>query len=81
MQIGVPRWSVHEFAEGDYCYGIGTLILRVVRVRRDRPVRLHGDLWYLVDGVQVSSTGADLGHREVLIRAARVPEKVADAAA
>jgi hypothetical protein len=42
LQVGVPRWPVHSFAETDYCYGIGTLTMKLHRIEWDRPVRYEG---------------------------------------
>lgn len=64
-----PERPVTQFDEEDYCFGSGPLRLRVERVRWDSPVDYHDDLWYEVDGVEVSSTGQEVGRRRVLIRA------------
>ena len=67
-----PARPASHFAEEDYRFGSGSLRLRVERVRWDSPVDYNGDLWYEVDGVEVSSTGQDVGRRQVLVRAARL---------
>jgi len=59
--------------EADYRYGLGTLTLRVERVDRTRPDTYDGATWYRVEGVQVGGNGADIGSREVLVRATRLP--------
>ena len=59
--------------EADYRYGLGTLTLRVERVDRTCPDSYDGDTWYRVEGVQVGGTGVDIGPREVLVRATRLP--------
>jgi hypothetical protein len=61
--------QVVVLAERDYCYGRGQLTLRIGRVDYAHPVRYDNDLFYLVHGVQVSWTGADVAEREVLVRA------------
>jgi hypothetical protein len=73
MQIGVPRWSVHEFAEADYCYGIGTLTMKIERIGWDDPVRYENDTWLEVEGTMTDRTGQDGGRRVVLVRAAVLP--------
>ena len=67
-----PARPVSQFDQEDYCFGTETLRLRVERVRWDAPVDYRGELWYEVDGVEVSSTGQDIGRRSVLIRAQRL---------
>lgn len=59
--------------EPDYCYGEGPLRIRVDRVDRANPVRYDGDTWYRVEGVQIGSTGVEVGRREVLVRGRRLP--------
>ncbi|WP_231956816.1 MULTISPECIES: hypothetical protein [unclassified Actinoplanes] len=68
-----PRWPVHEFAEADYCYGIGPIRLRVVRVDRHRPIPHEGEVWLAVQGIVVDPDGREGAVREVLIRAGCVP--------
>ena len=64
---------MHEFAESDYCYGIGPLRLRVTRVGWDRPIPHEGDTWLEVQGVVIDPAGHEGEVRQVLIRAALVP--------
>jgi hypothetical protein len=73
LQLGVPGWTLHEFDEGDYCYGIGTLTLRVERIDWDRPVPYEGDTWLEVEGIVVDRTGREGARRQVLVRALRLP--------
>jgi hypothetical protein len=61
------------FRESDYRYGAGSLTMRLERIDRSRPVRLDGDDWYLVAGVEIGWNGADLDRREVLVRGHRLP--------
>jgi hypothetical protein len=61
------------FAEKDYCYGRGPLTLRIGRIDYAHPVRYDGDVFYRVQGVQLSWTGAEILDREVLVRARRLP--------
>lgn len=67
-----PERPVSQFAQDDYCFGSGPLWLRVERVRWDSPVDYNDDIWYEVDGVEVSTTGRDVRRRRVLIRAERL---------
>jgi hypothetical protein len=67
-----PQRPASEFAQEDYLFGSGPLGLRVERVNWDSPVEYNGDLWYEVDGVEISNTGQDVGRRQVLVRAQRL---------
>ncbi|WP_229068497.1 hypothetical protein [Actinoplanes sp. DH11] len=67
-----PERPASQFDEKDYCFGSGPLWLRVERVDWKSPVQFHDDVWYEVDGVEVSSTGRHIGRRRVLIRAQRL---------
>jgi hypothetical protein len=62
----------HVFAEADYCYGTGTLTFRVERVDWANPVRYDNDTWYLVDGVELTRNGTEIGPRRVLVRGRRL---------
>jgi hypothetical protein len=68
-----PERPANQFAQEDYCFGSGPLWLRVERVHWDTPVEYDNDRWYEVDGVELTSTGQDIGRRRVLIRAQRLP--------
>jgi hypothetical protein len=70
IQVGV---RVHEFAEGDYCYGVGPLILQVDRVGWDRPVPHEDDTWLEVEGMVIGPAGPIGPRRQVLVRAGRLP--------
>jgi hypothetical protein len=73
LQVREPGSPVREFAEADYCYGIGPLTLRVDRVGWDCPVPYEGDTWLEVEGTVVDRSGQDGAHRQVLVRAGRLP--------
>jgi hypothetical protein len=64
---------VYEFAESDYCYGVGPIRLRLVRVDLHRLIPHDGDTWVGVRGVVVDRAGREGAVREMLIRAGRVP--------
>ena len=69
-ELGLP---VSEFAETDYCYGVGPLTLKIDRVGWDRPVPHEGDTWLEVEGVVLDRSGREGVRRQVLIRACRLP--------
>jgi hypothetical protein len=73
LQLDLPGRPVREFAEADYCYGVGPLTLKVDRIEWDRPVRHEGDTWLEVGGVVVDRAGREGARREVLVRAERLP--------
>ena len=67
-----PAGTLWTFAEEDYRYGIGPLRLRIERVM-STPVHQDGDLWYEVEGVEVSDQGRVVGPRRATVRASRLP--------
>jgi hypothetical protein len=73
IQTGVPRWLVQRFAEADYCYGVGTLTMKVDRIEWDKPVPYEGDTWLEVEGVVIDCRGQARARRQVLVRAQRLP--------
>jgi hypothetical protein len=68
-----PSWPVYEFAESDYCYGIGPISLRLEWVNWAKPIPHEGDYWLGVRGVVIDRYGRDGAVREMLVRAALVP--------
>jgi hypothetical protein len=74
LQLSVPRWPLHVFAEADYCYGIGPLTLRVDRVEWARPIPYEGDTWLEVEGTVIDPAGREGSRRQVLVRAGRLPQ-------
>jgi hypothetical protein len=73
LQAGVPRGPVHEFAEDDYCFGIGALTMMVDRIDWERPVPYEGDTWLEVEGTIIDQSGREGPRRQVLVRARRLP--------
>jgi hypothetical protein len=73
IQLGAPRWAVHAFAERDYCFGVGTLTMKVDRIDWDHPVPYEGDTWLEVQGPVIDRTGHEGARRTVLVRASRLP--------
>lgn len=68
-----PAGTIWTFAEEDYRYGIGPLRLRIDRILAGTPVHQDGDLWYEVEGVEVSDQGRIVGPRRATVRASRLP--------
>ena len=64
--------------EPDYAYGTGELRLRVEHVDRAYPIDYHGETRYLVQGMQLSTAGTELGRREVLVRGRQLPPAGSD---
>ena len=64
--------AVRRFTETDYCYGTGTLTMRVDRIDWARPVPLDGDVWVEVMGVVIDRAGRAGARRQVLVRAATI---------
>ncbi|WP_045746718.1 hypothetical protein [Actinoplanes rectilineatus] len=67
------RFPIFEFAESDYCYGIGPVRLRLLEVNWAKPVPHDGDTWLGVRGVVIDPSGREGAIREMLIRAGCVP--------
>jgi len=59
-------------AEADYRYGVGPLRIRVERIDRANPARYDGEIWYPIEGVQITGDGTELRRREILVRATRL---------
>src|SRR3954447_4195463 len=57
IQLSGPAWRVHEFAELDYCYGVGPLVLQLDRIEWQRPVPHEGDTWFEVEGLVIDASG------------------------
>ncbi len=73
IRLGVRDELVHEFAETDYCYGLGTLTMKVDRVCWDHPIPHEGDTWLEVEGTVIDPAGRESEHRQVLVRGGRLP--------
>jgi hypothetical protein len=67
-----PTRQAAHFAELDYCYGAGSLWMRVERIEWTRPVEYNGETWYEVDGIEVTSDGREIGRRQALVRSRRL---------
>jgi hypothetical protein len=63
---------VSQFAEADYLYGEGPLIMRVERVNWSAPTSYDGEDWYPVEGVELSTDGREIGTRQALVRGRRL---------
>jgi hypothetical protein len=69
---GSPRAPVTEFAESDYCYGAGPLLMRVEHVDWSRPVLYDNENFYQVDGMEIAADGREIGRRQALVRGRRL---------
>jgi hypothetical protein len=67
-----PRAPVIEFAESDYCYGAGPLLMRVEHIDWNRPVLYDNENFYQVDGVEIAADGREIGRRQALVRGRRL---------
>jgi hypothetical protein len=67
-----PARPLLVLAEADYRFGAGTLYLAVVRVRWNAAQRDDGDVWYEVEGVEMTSDGREVGPRDALVRGSRL---------
>lgn len=67
-----PNRPVSHFAESDYCYGKGSLAMRVERIDWAKPIEYDGDTWYEVDGIELTTDGREIGRRQALVRASRL---------
>ncbi|GAB2577740.1 hypothetical protein Aab01nite_11190 [Paractinoplanes abujensis] len=68
-----PAGTVWTFAEEDYRYGVGPLRIRLNRVLAGSPLQHDGDLWFEVEGIEVTDQGHVIGPRRATIRASRLP--------
>jgi hypothetical protein len=75
LQPALHRRLVHEFAETDYCFGIGALTIKLDRIDWDRPVPYEGDTWLEVEGTLVDEAGREGARRQVLVRARCLPPR------
>ena len=67
-----PRAPVTEFAESDYCYGAGPLLMRVEHIDWNRPVLYDNENFYTVEGVEMAADGREIGRRQALVRGRRL---------
>lgn len=75
--MSAPQRRELILAEDDYCWGSGPLRIRVEKVDPE-PVQYHGDVFYQVEGVQLSTTGAEIGRRQALVRGRQLQRPAAD---
>jgi hypothetical protein len=61
------------FAEADYRFGSGPLRIQIDRVLASSPIQQDGDVWYEVEGTEVTDQGQVIGPRRATIRASRLP--------
>jgi hypothetical protein len=67
------RVPIERFAEADYCYGSGALILRIEHVDWSSPQQRDGENWYQVYGTEMTDDGREVGRRQALVRGRRLP--------
>lgn len=67
-----PRAPVSTFAEADHRCGSGYLRMTVERIHWTQPLRQDGEVWYEVEGVELTHNGSDLRRRRALIKASRL---------
>ena len=60
------------FAETDYRFGSGCLRIAVERVRWAEPVRKDGEIWYEVDGVELTGDDREVGRRQAVVKASQL---------
>jgi hypothetical protein len=65
-------WPVLTLTEVDYLFGAGTLHLLVTRVRWNAPQRHEDEVWYEVDGVEMTVDGRTVGPRTAVVRGTRL---------
>jgi hypothetical protein len=70
---GAVRIPVRRFDEADYCYGVGSLSIRIERVDWANPQTRDGENWYQVYGMEISDDGREIGRRQALVRGRRLP--------
>jgi hypothetical protein len=67
-----PAGPVSTFADPDYRFGVGPLIMRIERVDWANPVFQDGENWFEVDGVELAADGREIGRRQALVRGRRL---------
>lgn len=63
-----PGRPVLSLAEADYRFGAGPLHLVVTRVRWNAPQQHDADVWYEVEGTEMTDDGREIGPRTALVR-------------
>jgi hypothetical protein len=69
------RYGTLTLADADYCYGIGTLMIRVDRIDWEHPTRYDNDWFLPVEGVELSADNHERKRRQVLVRASKLPAR------
>ena len=67
-----PRGPVIALAEPDYRYGTGPLRIRIERVDWPHPDHHDGEVWYGVDGIELSDDGREVQRRHALVKASKL---------
>ena len=61
-----------QFAESDYLYGVGPLLMRVEHIDWTAPVSYENEDWYQVRGMELTPDGREMGKRQALVRGRRL---------
>jgi hypothetical protein len=69
---GTRRRPVWSFAEADYRFGSGPLLMTVEKVDWTEPVQQDGEVWYEVTGMEITDDGRVVGPRRTMVRAGRL---------
>jgi hypothetical protein len=69
---GTRRRPVWTFAEADYLFGAGPLLMTVDQVDWASPVQQDGEVWYEVSGIEITADGRVVGPRRTVVRAGRL---------
>jgi hypothetical protein len=72
MPVTAPGRRVSQFAEEDYLYGAGPLMIRIERVDWSEPTAYDGENWFPIEGVEMTADGREVGRRQVLVRGRRL---------
>jgi hypothetical protein len=65
--------QVWTFAEADYRFGVGPLRMTVERIDWANPLQQDDEIWYEVDGLELTETGQIIGPRRTAVKASRLP--------
>ena len=70
MMVGTGR--VHTFAEEDYRFGAGPLLMVIETVGWNTPSIQDGEMWCEIRGVEMAADGRVIGPRRALVRRSRL---------
>jgi hypothetical protein len=67
-----PQGPALTLAETDYLFGAGPLHLTVTRVGWNAPQHHENDVWYEVEGIEMTDDGRKVGPRTAVVRGSRL---------